>query len=165
MKARPPFIAPIALSRDAQVAAGVFEVCASAQGRDPRSARAVRPSAASARSQQPEHNRNSQRLQAPLALDRKANYKSASLLQPREPRFFRVIYPQVQFESRLDIWCIQRWYASPSKSKARLRRHGHGLTLPSSGPAYGRPLKSNVRHLHQSSWSQHLIPLCSSRLA
>jgi len=34
---------------------------------------------------------------------------------------------------------------SPSKFKAWLRLHERGLTLPSSGPAFGGPLKSNVR--------------------
>ena len=39
----------------------------------------------------------------------------------------------------------QRWHASPSKSKEALRFTERGLTLPSSGPAFGGPLKSNVR--------------------
>jgi hypothetical protein len=55
--------------------------------------------------------------------------------------FSRVIYPQVQFHRQLGIWRIQRWYASPSKTKARLRLHERGLTLPSSGRAFGTPLK------------------------
>ncbi len=40
---------------------------------------------------------------------------------------------------------VQRWYASPFKYKARSRLGERGLTLPSSGPAFGGPLKSNVR--------------------
>ena len=40
---------------------------------------------------------------------------------------------------------IQPWYASPSKFKARLPPRERGLTLPSSGPAFGGPLTSNVR--------------------
>jgi len=35
------------------------------------------------------------------------------------------------------------------KYKARLRLRERGLTLPSSGPAYGRPLKSNVSRHHR----------------
>ena len=42
---------------------------------------------------------------------------------------------------------IQRWYASPSEFKARLPLQERGLTLPSSGLAFGQPLKSNVRPL------------------
>ena len=45
----------------------------------------------------------------------------------------------------------QRWHASPSKRKykhkARLQFTERGLTLPSSGPAFGSPLKSNGTYL------------------
>jgi len=56
----------------------------------------------------------------------------------------RRINLQVQLKRRRCSLHAQRWYASPSKFKARLRLIERGLTLPSSGPAYGRPLKSNV---------------------
>jgi len=52
---------------------------------------------------------------------------------------------QVQLKRRWYGLCLQRWYASPSKSKSRLRLTERGLTLPSSGRAFGTPLKSNVR--------------------
>ena len=42
---------------------------------------------------------------------------------------------------------LQRWYASPPEYEARLRLRERGLTLPSSGLAFGQPLKSNVRRL------------------
>src|SRR6266568_579781 len=61
----------------------------------------------------------------------------------------RSIHLQVQIKRRSFGLCLQRWYASPSKCKhkykARLWLTERGLTLPSSGPAYGGPLKSNVR--------------------
>ena len=57
--------------------------------------------------------------------------------------------PKVQghFKRRPCSSHSQPWYASPSKCKhkARWRLTERGLTLPSSGPAYGGPLKSNVR--------------------
>jgi len=52
---------------------------------------------------------------------------------------------KVQFKLRSRSLRIQRWYASAPEYKARLRIHERGLTLPSSGPAYGGPFKSNVR--------------------
>jgi hypothetical protein len=59
------------------------------------------------------------------------------------------IHLQVQLKRFSLGLCPQRWYASPSKCKhkhkARLRLTERGLTLPSSGRAYGTPLKSNVR--------------------
>jgi hypothetical protein len=61
------------------------------------------------------------------------------------------IHLQPQFKRRSFGFRLQRWYASASKCKhkhkhkARLWLSERGLTLPSSGPAYGRPLKSNVR--------------------
>ena len=45
---------------------------------------------------------------------------------------------------------LQRWYALPSKYKAKLPPQERGLTPPSSGPAYGRPLKSNVRSMSEA---------------
>ena len=61
------------------------------------------------------------------------------------------INPQVQFKRRSCSLRLRRWYASPSKYKARLQLTERGLTLPSSGPAYGGPLKSNVsRHASSS---------------
>jgi len=59
--------------------------------------------------------------------------------------FSRVIYPQAQFECQSGSLRLQRWYAPPSKCKAGLRLLERGLTLPSSGRAFGTPLKSNVR--------------------
>ena len=61
--------------------------------------------------------------------------------------FSRVINPQAQFECQSGSLCLPRWYAPPSKYKARLRLLERGLTLPSSGRAFGTPLKSNVRRL------------------
>src|SRR5205085_11649487 len=57
------------------------------------------------------------------------------------------IHLQLQFKRRSFGLCLQRWYASPSKCKhkARLRLTERGLTIPSSGRAFGTPLKSNVR--------------------
>jgi hypothetical protein len=52
---------------------------------------------------------------------------------------------QAPFKRRSASLRFQRWYASPCKFKARLRLHERGLTLPSSGRAFGTPLKSNVR--------------------
>jgi hypothetical protein len=59
--------------------------------------------------------------------------------------FSRSINLQVRLKRRSCGLRLQPWYASPSKCKARLRLHERGLTLPSSGRAFGTPLKSNVR--------------------
>jgi hypothetical protein len=125
-----------------------LEVGASGQGRQPRSARAARPSAASARL-----HHLARECAAPVQAPARPPIEEPKLqvsfiaARPGEPRLSRVINPQVQFERQSGSLRFQRWYASPSKYKARLRLHERGLTLPSSGPAFGTPLKSNVRHL------------------
>ena len=73
------------------------------------------------------------------------SFGSVSLRPSRKLVHSAVTKLQVQFKLRSGSLRIQRWYASASKYKARLRIHERGLTLPSSGPAYGRPHKSNVR--------------------
>ena len=73
------------------------------------------------------------------------SFGSVSLRPSRKLEHSAVTKLQVQFKLRSGSLRIQRWYASAPKYKARLRVHERGLTLPSSGPAYGRPLKSNVR--------------------
>jgi hypothetical protein len=60
----------------------------------------------------------------------------------------RSINLQVQLKHRSFGLCLQRWYASASKCKHKhnaRRLSERGLTLPSSGRAFGTPLKSNVR--------------------
>jgi len=58
---------------------------------------------------------------------------------------------QLHFKLQSGRFRIQPWYALPSKSKPRLLPlPERGLTLPSSGHAYGMPLKSNVRALSSS---------------
>ena len=146
MKVRLPFVAPHERSRKAQVSAGASRSERSLKVAEKASTGC--PSFGGLRTVAlPRRQENAQLLQAPLALTRKASYKSVSLLQRREPRFSRAINPQAQFECHSGSLRLQRWYASPSKYKARLRLLERGLTLPSSGPAYGRPLKSNVRRL------------------
>jgi len=145
MKARLPVVAPIALSCEAQVAAGV-----SKSARLPKVASQGRRGLSVLR--RPAHGRiNPNTIEVRSAFkrfSRSSEKQAPSRLRCSGPESLvssRVIYPQVQFQRQLGIWRIQRWYASPSKTKARFRLHERGLTLPSSGPAYGRPLKSNVR--------------------
>jgi len=70
---------------------------------------------------------------------------------------------EVQLSGRSFTLRFQRWYASPSKYKAKLPPQERGLTLPSSGPAFGRPLKSNVRaHMKHRSVLAPLLLAASS---
>jgi len=90
------------------------------------------------------------RSKRPHALDRRTKLQVGFIaVRPRASRLPNVVYPRVQFECRSGSFRFQRWYASPSKYKARLSLHERGLTIPSSGRAFGTPLKSNVRHRTQ----------------
>ena len=157
MKAHWLFVALHALSREIPVAAG-----ASRLARPAEVASRVRRGLSVLR--RPAHGciisqENAQILlvQAPHALDRRTKPQVGFIAaRPREPRLSRVTYPQVQFECQSCSLRFQRWYASPSKYKARLPPQERGLTLPSSGPAFGRPLKSNVRRLLSRSSSSSL---------
>ena len=114
----------------------------------PRSARAVRPSAASARSHHLE--RKKVRSACPAVSRYQSKHKASSRLHcvgRKGLAYSRGTNLQVQFRRRSCSFRIQRWYASPSKCKARLRLTERGLTLPSSGRAFGTPLKSNVSAL------------------
>jgi hypothetical protein len=114
----------------------------------PRSARAVRPSAASSPSHQP----GLKKIES--------NYPSSSCFRSKyqaSGRSHRVtrrapvhslgsnLQLRVYFKPQSGASSSQPWYASPSNFKATLPHRERGLTLPSSGPAYGGPLKSNVR--------------------
>ena len=82
-------------------------------------------------------------VQAPMALKRNTELRVSHLKR----KSFAPSPSTVQLSGRSCSLCLQRWYASPSEFKARLPLQERGLTLPSSGPAYGGPLKSNVgRH-------------------
>src|SRR5438132_2355420 len=87
MKARLQFVAPHERSRKTQLAAGASRSERSLKATERASA--GRPSFGGLRAVElPRRQENAQRLHAPLALTRKASCKSASLPQPREPRFF-----------------------------------------------------------------------------
>ena len=94
---------------------------------------------------------NSRRLSKHLWRSIEApNFKPASLCRPREPGAFSQHQStgSVQAPSRQLVYPALVCFAIQMKThkyKARLRLTERGLTLPSSGPAYGGPLKSNVR--------------------
>jgi hypothetical protein len=83
------------------------------------------------------------RTLAPLPPGTKPSFKSVLLSRGQAAAIPRIHRPQPWRSG----FFSQNPSASPSKCKhkARLRLHERGLTLPSSGPAYGSPLKSNVR--------------------
>ena len=144
MKARLPFVAPHERSCKALVAAGAL--------RSERSLKAAEKASTGCPFRRPAHGRITSKARectAPSSASRDRSQRQATSrfrCSSRESLVFsRVINPQAQFECQLGSLRLQRWYASPSKYKARLRLHERGLTLPSSGRAYGTPLKSNVR--------------------
>jgi len=146
MNARLPFVAPHEHCCKTQVAAGA--------SRSERSLKAAEKASTGCPSfgclrtvELPRKQEDAQRLQAPLALTRIASYKSVFFFGRESLVSSRVINPQAQFVCQSGSLCLQRWYAPPSKYKARLRLLERGLTLPSSGRAFGTPLKSNVRRL------------------
>ena len=142
MEAGLPLVALLALSRKARVAAGASSTArlltvAAKVGSGCPSCGGQR-TVALAR-QQEDSERLSKRLPLPIET---LSLESASSHQPHG---LVLSQSAVQLSGRSCSFRIQRWYASPSKYKARLPPHERGLTLPSSGPAYGGPLKSNVR--------------------
>ena len=147
MEAGLPLVTLLAPSRKTRVAAGPS-----------RSARLPKPAAevgagcpsfggqrtvALARKQE-----DSQRLSKRLSLSIETlSFESAASHQPHGLAFSP---GAVQLPGRSSSLRLQR-YASPSKYKAGLPLQERGLTLPSSGRAYGTPLKSNVRRHATSS--------------
>ena len=118
----------------------------------PRSARAVRPSAASARSYRLGRKRNLSPRSSTARSQSKRHAASHSPCIDRNSLASSLSsHPRLQFKHSFSSLRFQRWYASPSKYKARLRLQERGLTLPSSGPAFGSPLKSNVSRQLQCS--------------
>jgi len=87
--------------------------------------------------------RSSASVQAPIALNRNTELRIGFITSTA--RGLALSSRAVQLSGRSCSLRIQRWYASPSKCNASLPPRERGLTLPSSGPAYGGPLKSNVR--------------------
>jgi len=121
----------------------VLRVCPRSQ---PGSVQAVRPSAASARSRQLVPEKVCSPIEALPTLNRSTKLRAGFMSVSRQGLASSLgINLQVRLKRSWDSLHVQRWYASPSKYKARLRLTERGLTLPSSGPAYGGPLKSNVR--------------------
>ena len=131
----------------------VLRICPRSQ---PRSVQAVRPLTAIARSRQFALEKVCSAIEAPRVLNRSAKLPVGFMGVSRGGlASSRRIHLQVQLKRRSCGLCLQRWYASPSKFKARLRLTERGLTLPSSGRAFGTPLKSNVRprNAHSPQWS------------
>src|SRR6266568_3850401 len=172
MKARSPFVASHALSRKTPVAPGHFEVgappirCAArAVARD---AGCRRCSSSLARlpevTAEAEAGCPSVGGQCTVASFR----RSATTEHLSSGAFFGTDL-QAQFKRQSASSRFRRWYASPCKFKARLRFHERGLTLPSSGPAYGGPLKSNVRPRktphHESAFIVHHTACAIAKIA
>ena len=110
--------------------------------------RSVQASAAIARSRQFAPEKVCSSIEALHVLNRSAKL-SAGLMSVNRGVWLLLSVSIYRFSSsvaRAALY-LQRWYASPFKYKARLRLHERGLTLPSSGRAFGTPLKSNVRVL------------------
>jgi hypothetical protein len=151
LKVRLPFVALVALSRETRGAAGASssvhlpKVAAKVgSGRPPSAVR--RPAHGCVSSYQRKYAALSKRSQSSIEVPKPlAGFMSVGR---RGLASSLSINLQVQLKRRSCGLCLQRWYASPSKSKARLQLTERGLTLPSSGPAYGSPLKSNVRRRH-----------------
>jgi len=126
----------------------VLRICPRSQ---PRSVQAVRPSAAIARLRQFAPEKVCSSIEASHVLSRSAKLPVGFVGVSHGGLASSLsIHLQVQLKRRSCSLCLQRWYASPSKFKARLRLTERGLTLPSSGRAFGTPLKSNVRALSLS---------------
>ncbi len=148
MKARSPFVASHALSRKTPVAPGHFEV-----GAPPIrcAARAVARDAGCRRcfsslARLPEVTAEAEAGCPSVGGQRTvASFRRPATTEHLSSGAFFGTDLQAQFKRQSTSLRFQRWYASPCKFKARLRLHERGLTLPSSGPAYGGPLKSNVR--------------------
>ena len=145
MKAGLPFATLLALSREVQAAAGASS--SAYRTKVVRSAWAVRPSAASARSNRLEGKKKLHSA-LPSVCCVPSKHRSSSQFRRINSAGLapcRRAKRQDQHKHQSGSLRALRWYASPFKCKARLRLRERGLTIPSSGPAYGGPLKSNVR--------------------
>ena len=144
MEAPLSFNAPLAHSRKAQVAAG-----ASSTARLLKVATKVGPGCPSFGGQRTvasDREQEELELSKHLSLSVEVpSFESTSCHQPRKPGFFSQYPSTGSAQAQLNQLKARRWYASAYEYKARLQLTERGLTLPSSGPAFGRPLKSNVR--------------------
>src|SRR6266568_5188693 len=121
----------------------VLRVCPRSQ---PRSVQAVRHSAAIARSRQFAPEKVCSSIEALHVLNRNAKLSAGLVSVSRGGLASSLgIQLQVQLKRRSCGFVPPALVCFAIKYKARLRLHERGLTLPSSGPAYGGPLKSNVR--------------------